>query len=256
MEELKFSILVCVYGNPKQFKNFLWTACNQDFEGYEIVIVDNATEDDSIFNVYQDSINKLSKIRYFAIGPKQKQCTNITQGINIAAQKAVGRFIVIVADPNILLSFNLLSQISKLIDDKFIILSSGMNDVKISPKGTPPSEWHQGKPEEMAQENEKILIEMGWPDDPLNLKLIKGKYRWPPPHRDYDCYVAALSRKYFLNIGGYPMDQTTYGTYHAVFLSNLATKLKPKKLTDVRIIHQYHRSWYKQTLEDINKISD
>ena len=51
MEELKFSILACVYGNFLQFKNFLSTAILQHHPSYEIIVVDNAHPNNDICDV-------------------------------------------------------------------------------------------------------------------------------------------------------------------------------------------------------------
>lgn len=242
MEKLTFSILVCVYGNAQQFSNFLWTAYCQDHYSYEVVIVDNATPDASIKSTYDCCPRKIkNRLNYVFISQKDKRCRNITQGINLAASAAKGKYIVIVADPNVLLSFNLLESIEALIDDKSVVLSSGCNDVKISPGGFYDSEYARENPEKMAAQNEQLLKDMGWPCDPLNLRLIAGKHRFPQPHQHFDCYIVALSRKNYLKFGGYDESQRSWGEYHQVFVERLTKKLQRRNLTGVRIVHQYHR---------------
>lgn len=242
MEELKYSILVCSYGNGRQFANFLWTACNQKTDRrYEIIVVDNATPNTTIYDAFKKSICKLLKARYFKIEPENKKCLNITQGINYAASVATGKYVVIVADSNVLLSFNLLSSIDNLIDPDSIVLSSGKNDVKISPTGSYQAEYERNDSGDMAKANADLLDQMGWPDDPNSLNLLPGKHRWPTPHLHDDCYIVAMARAKFLELGGYNEDQATWGEYHQNFVKSASSKLKRKELRDVRIIHQYHR---------------
>jgi glycosyltransferase involved in cell wall biosynthesis len=241
MEELKFSILVCAYKNSRQFSNFLWTACCQNFHPFEIIVVDNATPNDGIQKACEKVPCRLSKVRYFNIRSEEKKCRNISQGINLAAEKATGKYIVIVADSNTLLSFNLLESIGKLIDSNVVILSSGMNDVKISPNGNYDSEYWSGDPSKISRLNEKLLLAMGWPCDPINLDLTKVGHRFPPPHKGWDCYIVCLPRQYFLRHGGYDEKDSSWGEYHQNFVSDIASKLRPVNLKGVRIIHQFHR---------------
>lgn len=242
MEKLKFSILVCVYGNSKQFSNFLWTAYCQDYDNFEIVVVDNATPGTAIGGVYKCCPAKVKKrINYVFIHPEQKRCRNITQGINLAARHAQGEYVVIVADSNVLLSFNLLESIEALIDEKSVVLSAGCNDVKISPDGSYDAEYAKDSSDKIAEVNEKLLEDMGWPCDPIHLKLIAGKHRFPPPHLTYDCYIVALSKENYLQSGGYDEDQRGWGEYHQNFVKGLTGRLQQRNLTGVKIVHQYHK---------------
>ena len=249
---LKYSILYCVYNNTAQFRNSLFTAACQSWSDdlgkkpYEIIIADNNTPGDSIKTMSRGidptTIFKDGFVRYLRIKEDQKRCTNITQGINLAALAATGDYIIIVADSNVLLSFNLIDKIDEMIDPDTLVLSTGpKNDVKISPGGTKNSEYADISYGQAAQINAKLLADMGWPNDPINLNLSKVKHRYPPPHMVRDCYIAAMSREKFLSYGGYDESQTTWGTYHEFFLDAMAGYLKHEKhLRGVRIIHQYH----------------
>ena len=237
---MNFSIIACTYNNPYYLKNFLWTVSNQDYKGsFETIIVDNA----STISVLPACTGWPSwiNIRHYKIKPENKKCTNISQGINIAASKAKGRFIIIVADPNVIISHNLLSSIAKCINDKNVVLSAGPdNDVKISPDGRQRTEYKIMPKEFMEFECDTLLKSMGWYCDPLQLKLLPGKHRWPPPHLGYDCYIVALSKTNFLKFGKYPTEQTIWGRYHDIYTKMLATELEEVRLKGIRIIHQYH----------------
>jgi len=242
MEKLKFSILACVYGNQKQFNNFLWTAYCQDFDNYEIVIFDNATPGSAIENSCKSCPKKIRRrIKYHFIQPRDKKCKNITQGINLAAREAKGEYLVIVADSNVLLSFNLLESIEALIDENCVVLSAGCNDVKISPDGSYDTEYAAENSEKIAVINQQLLKDMGWPCDPLQLRLLQGKHRFPPPHLTFDCYIVALAKTAFLDQGGYNEDQKSWGEYHQVFVQKMTRAFQSRYLNGVRIVHQYHR---------------
>lgn len=231
--------------------NSLFTASCQKFSAtpyakIEIIVIDNATPNDSIKN----SCSGLRHVRYSRIANKNKHCTNITQGMNIAASHARGEYIVIIADSNVLLSFNLLDEINKVIDKETLVLSTGpKNDVKISPGGSKNSEYKQIGPDRAAKINNELLDEMGWVNDPLNLKLLPGKHRFPPPHLARDCYIAAMPREAFIACGGYDESKTEWGNYHELFLDSMAGYLKKERhLTGVRIVHQYHRVLKEKTV--------
>jgi hypothetical protein len=185
--------------------------------------------------------------RYFYIHPSEKKCTNITQGINIAAQKAVGEYIVIVADSNVLLSFNLLSKIDEYITPATVVLSSGTtNDYKLSPDGMIETEYKHDDPDKMTDICKDLLTKMGWPCNPLNLKLIDGKWRQPQAHHGHDCYIVAMAKEAFMGLGGYDENLNEWGTYHDKFVDRVTQTLKSRLLKGVRIVHQYHRVWKQQ----------
>ena len=244
MAHINFSIICSTFANPAQLKNFIWTVCNQDYQGsFETIIVDNASPLDEIQMACCGWPARI-KIKYYRIKPEDKICTNISAGINLAAQKACGSYFVIVADPNVLLSFNLLTKISKVIKINSLVLSAGPgNDVKISPDGLQQTEYANLNRKQMEKENERLLKEMGWPCDPLKLKLLPNKHRWPPPHLSYDCYIAAMSKTNFYKYGQYPTKQNQWGRYHDLYLQKLASNLNEIRLEDIRIVHQFHRVW-------------
>lgn len=244
MENIKYSILVCAYSNGHQFHNFLYTACRQEIDDkYEIIVVDNATPTTEIYDACKRASCYLSRIKYYNIQPDQKKCKNITQGINFAAVMSKGEYIVIVADSNVLLSFNLLSEIDKIDGKQWKIIISGQGtDIKISPNGNGSTEYSRLSQKEMMNVNANILEKMGWPDDPYSLRLIEGKYRYPPPHNNFDIYIAAMHREVFLK-QPYNENLKSWGDYHANFIQNKCREYASIRLTDVKIIHQFHRVW-------------
>ena len=95
---------------------------------------------------------------------------------------------------------------------------------------------------EIATENEYLLKDMGWPDDPLNLNLINGKYRYPPPHNLYDVYVVGMNTTIFFE-GPYNENIRKWGTYHSDFVKYKCNRYGFRRLDNIRVIHQYHRVW-------------
>jgi hypothetical protein len=239
-KKLKYSILACAYANPDQFQNFLRTACSQGRDDYEVIIVDNATPGNDIMQACLNvgAWQEFDQLVYQRIVRTQKRCTNIAQGINAASRSASGEHLVIVADPNVLLSFNLLDRINSLMAGKVLISGAG-TDIKISPSGCHNSEYCREHPGRMATANSRLLNAMGWPDDPTDLELIPGTWRAPDPHNQFDVYVAAVPKNYFETLeetGG-------WGQYWANWLQSICLRRGFRRLDGVRIIHQYHRVW-------------
>jgi glycosyltransferase involved in cell wall biosynthesis len=244
MEKLKYSILVCAYSNGWQFSNFLYTVCNQDYQGnYEIIVVDNNSPTDEIYNICMKYNCRLSKIRYFSISKEKKKCRNIAQGINKAAEMSAGEYLVIVADSNVLLSFNLLSEIDKdELKDHRINISGKGTDIKISPNGKFEKEYESRPQHEIAIECSDILDDMGWPNDPMNLKLIDGKHRYPPPHNNFDVYIVGMNKVLFFE-GPYNENAVSWGDYHSDFVKAKCKRYGHRRIENIRIIHQWHRVW-------------
>jgi glycosyltransferase involved in cell wall biosynthesis len=241
MEKLKFSIVACAYGNNWQFENFLCTAISQAHNSFEIIIVDNATPNKKIQDICLMNRRKKSKVKYFRIEPEQKKCKNITQGINLAARKARGEYLVIVADPNVLLSLNFLTAMDAIIDNDTLVLLDMTTNSRLSPTGSYEDEYSILVPEVMSEMNENLLKQMGWPADPLSLVLIPGKHRMAPAHLTYDCVVTGLSKENYFKSGGYDENDVSWGIYHEVFIRRLSESLGVKFIGGVRVIHQYHR---------------
>jgi hypothetical protein len=241
MEKLKYSILVCAYCNVDQFNRFLMTACSQDFDDYEVVVVDNATPNNDIMLSCDTARSWLGidNLTYIRLSKAAKRCKNIAQGINIAAVRARGERFVVVADSNVLLSDNLLSEIDKH-NGREVVISGAGTDIKISPDGNINTEYAAGDPTMIELENARLLKTMGWPDDPLKLKLIPDTYRVPDPHNQFDVYVISLHRSQFSE---YDEAFTHWGPYHAHYVKNKCMEYGHRRLKNVRIIHQYHRVW-------------
>jgi len=241
MEKIKYSILVCPYSNVKQFENFLFTARMQDYQGkYEVIVVDNASPTDEIKYI----CSKFSDItKYYRIKEEDKKATNITQGINLAANISTGEYVVIIPDPNVLLSFNLLSEIDKVPLKEWKIIISGLKtDIKISQYATLAEEYEKRNENEMAEINSRLLLEMGWPDDPMKLKLINGRHRFPPAHIGFEVYMVAMHRVHFFK-EPYNENLIEWGTYHENFVTTKCRQYAWERLRSVRLIHQLHRVW-------------
>jgi hypothetical protein len=94
----------------------------------------------------------------------------------------------------------------------------------------------------MAVECYNILSKMGWPNDPMKLKLIDGKHRYPAPHNAFDIYVIAMHKTLFFE-GPYNENLKQWGDYHSNFVKYKCKKFGYTRLTNTKIIHQFHRVW-------------
>lgn len=236
---MKYSIVTCVYGNPRQFKNSLLAAMSQNCNfKYEVIVVDNGTPDSGIFDAcYNFTVPDNRSLGYMRIDPSEKKTFNTTQGTNMGAQAAVGEIIVVLADPNVLLSYNFLSEVDNLMNYGIIVTSSNC-DVKLSPKGTKDSEYEDIEGKEDI--NSEFLSKLGWPKDPMDFNLDLVPHRYPPPHQNHDVYVFAMSRELFLKDGGYDESETGWGLYHTNLVKKFCHQYTWIKLRNVRVVHQYH----------------
>ena len=237
---MKYSVVVVPYHNDLYFKNFLFTAMNQDFKGkYEVIVVDNGTPNSGIFDAcYNYSyVADNQSLCYMRIDPSEKKATNPTQGVNMGAREGVGEYLVVVADSNVLLSYNLLSEIDRIIKPN-IFFTSSKCDVKISPEGTKESEYVEL--ENKWEINCKLLRRLGWPKDPRLFNLDLVRHRYPPPHNKYDVYVFGMNRIKWIADGGYDETDNKWGLFHENTLMKFCRKYEWKILTNTRIVHQYH----------------
>jgi hypothetical protein len=178
---------------------------------------------------------------FMRIPSAHKQCKNSAQGINMAAVMANGEFLVIIPDPNVLLSYNVLHAILQQKGNRHTIISGKGTDIKISPHGMTKEEYAEDSAHQMALENSRLLQQMGWPKDPAELTLIPGTWRRPGPHNGFDVYLAAVHHNVFE-----PYDETinAWGTYHNDWVRRMTERSgKYCRLKDVTIIHQFHRVW-------------
>lgn len=221
---MKFSILYCVNGNPTGFANSLWTACRQrGVEPYEIIVIDNATDGEEVRSTAAsfynfDSAN--SDIKYARIN--YPRCpNNISQAINIAAEKAQGQYIVILSDSNLLISFNVLMKITLAINKNTLVLSSGPdNDIQL-----------------LTDKIEKL----GFPCDPYDMDLPDESFKNLPSHMMRGAFISAIHTESFIMYGGYDETSTEDDMYHESFMNGMASFMRYEcHLTDVRAIRQYN----------------
>lgn len=109
----KISVLICVYDGEKYVDKCLTSIINQDYNNYEIVVIDDGSTD----NTYEKLSSYLNKIKYY----KNVANVGLAASRNIAISHATGDYLLFV-DIDDYLEPNLLNNISKnLIDDPDII---------------------------------------------------------------------------------------------------------------------------------------
>jgi len=241
---MDFSIITTVYRNTDQYRHFISTAAAQHTDKkFEIVVFVNE-EPTELIRVVIPRAGERVTVESKPAGTGARVSRNLSYGIHMAALASKGSCLVFVFDPNVLLSFNILQEIDKLIRPGVIVTSAGNDtDVKISPLGTHASEYEAGDPDQMASVNERLLAEMGWPADPGRLELIPGKHRFPPPHLAHDEYLVAMARQDYFEAGGYPTVIDAAGAWHEEWVRRMCGLYRERRLEGCRIIHQYHRVW-------------
>lgn len=109
----KISILICVYNGEKYVDKCLTSIINQDYNNYEIIVIDDGSTD----STYEKLSNYLDKIKYY----KNDNNVGLATSRNIAISKSTGDYLMFV-DIDDYLELNLLKSIAKnLIDNPDII---------------------------------------------------------------------------------------------------------------------------------------
>lgn len=85
---MRFSIVVPIYNKEKYLKQCVESLVNQDFDDYEIILVDDGSTDDSA-NICDKMLKLCNKIKVF-----HKKNTGLVNTRKFGASKAVGDYIV------------------------------------------------------------------------------------------------------------------------------------------------------------------
>jgi len=240
---MKYSICTCTYERYQHFQMFLESIANQTYpEPFELIVADNGSKRDDNLKAAEDIASDKIVVKTIKIPKEERKTTNITQGINLAAQQATGEYIIIIADSTVIVSYNMMSEIDKVARPGSIVLSSKC-DVKVSFGGRSDEEYIYESDAKGFDDTMLILNGMGFDKnkDPFYLKLIPGFYRFPWQHETYDVYMICLIRNQF---PGYD-ENITERAYHRLLVAALANRLKPVLLQGkIRIVHLLHKSYF------------
>lgn len=109
-QKIDLSIIILNYNSGEFLKNCLESilAANKNGFGWEIIVVDNASKDDSIKKIEKLRTNKLRII-------KNKKNLGFAAGNNVGIKKAKGRYILFL-NPDTLVEKNTLTEMIKFMD--------------------------------------------------------------------------------------------------------------------------------------------
>jgi len=121
----RFSIIIVTYNSENYIKPCLDSIFKQDFTGYEIILIDNAS-----FDMTLQQINPFKDKLKIIVNNSNK---GFSEALNMGIELSKGEYIVTL-NPDVILEYNFLSRIDNSI--KYIDKSIGMLGVKILRKDT------------------------------------------------------------------------------------------------------------------------
>lgn len=105
---MKFSIVIPTRNRLEYLKTAVQSVLTQDYENWEIIVSDNASEQD--ISTYISSLNE-NRIKYFRL----EKFVSVTENWNYAFNKSTGDYIIVIGDDDCLIqgSLSLLKKIAK-----------------------------------------------------------------------------------------------------------------------------------------------
>ena len=120
----KISVIIPVYNTEKYIKKCLESVKNQDFNDYEIVIVNDGSTDNSeiIIENWKKDNNEIS-VKYF-----YKDNNGLSSARNLGIEKASGKYFMLL-DSDDYLDVNLFKNIEKYLDEEIDLIKYKMSTV-------------------------------------------------------------------------------------------------------------------------------
>ncbi len=117
MNEYKISIIIPTYNSSNTIERTIHSVLSQDFKDYEIIFVDDASEDDTVNSIFETLDGK--KVSYQLIVNKHNKGPAYSRNRGIKASK--GRYLVFI-DSDDLVQYNHLSSLYRLdgVDSAFV----------------------------------------------------------------------------------------------------------------------------------------
>lgn len=172
-ENLRFSIIICVYNVEKYIDKAIESVLNQDFKNYELLILNDGSTDNTlkIIKGYKDK-----RIRIINC----KQNKGLSCGRNKAVSQAKGEYILYLDGDDTLYENTTLSKINDTIGNEKIDLAYfGVQYIGGSNKAYIPNEENSSREARIACDMHFAVASKCWRREFLkekNLTFIKGMY--------------------------------------------------------------------------------
>ena len=174
MNRIRFTIAIASYNLEKYIERAIKSVINQEFENYEIIVVDDCSTDNTVLKAKQYESNKLrvlqtSKNTGTAGGPR-----------NIAIDNAKGEYIIFLDGDDTLYDSKILQKIDKVIgEETFDFVFLGYEDVGGKKKERISNEENSSKKARIICDLTFSVSSRCWNREFLlknNMKFIEGMY--------------------------------------------------------------------------------
>lgn len=124
MNKIKFSVIVPVYNVEKYIEECLDSILKQDYDNYEILLIDDGSTDNS-GNICEIYAAKNEKIKVF-----HKKNGGLSSARNIGIEKATGDYLVFVDSDDYIAPWSLSEFYKVLKKGKFDVLETRLTEVR------------------------------------------------------------------------------------------------------------------------------
>lgn len=171
---LKFTVAVCSYNIEKYIERAIKSVLNQEYENYEIIVVDDCSQDNTaeIIKKYENN-----KLKFFST---EKNSGTAAASRNIAIEKANGEYIIFLDGDDTLYDNKTLQKIDQeLGNDNPDIMYLGFEDVGQGNKERISTKENSSKKARLICDVTFSVSSRCWKRDFLlknNMKFITGMY--------------------------------------------------------------------------------
>lgn len=171
---LKFTVAICSYNIEKYIERAIKSALNQEYENYEIIVVDDCSQDNTV-EIIKKYIN--DKLKFFST---EKNSGTAAASRNIAIENASGEYIIFLDGDDTLYDNKTLLKIDKeLGSDSPDIMYLGFEDVGQGNKERISTKENSSKKARLICDVTFSVSSRCWKREFLiknNMKFITGMY--------------------------------------------------------------------------------
>ena len=174
MDKIRFTVVISSYNIENYIKRAIDSVLKQDFENYEIIIVDDCSTDNTMKEIENYKENKLKVLK------TEKNSGTAGATRNIAIDNARGEYIIFLDGDDTLYNNNTLKEIDKIIgEEELDILYLGYEDVGQGNKERISNDENSSKKARLICDLTFSVSSRCWKREFLiknNMKFVEGMY--------------------------------------------------------------------------------
>jgi len=210
-KKIKYSIIVPNYNKGEYIEECLNSIFNQTYNNYEVIVIDDGSNDDSLDIIKKFNVNLLETNRLQAGGAR-----------NLGLKHATGDYVIFIDSDDYLTSDNVLEKLTDIIIDEDLIFLNYSKD-------------SYGDIKEVMEKHEDISIkientkQLGCPTKCFKRSLLEG-ISFPECKR-YEDIIFTLESMCKAN--SYTYFNESFFTYRKVLNSNITQEIKEDTMIDI-----------------------